>query len=66
MLFRIVRPILLVFMLFQIPLIKFTKWMQRSRGGLYLVWFGLILGPSLILSSYLFADQKVMLMFARK
>jgi sterol O-acyltransferase len=64
--FRIVRPIFLGFIMFQLPLIKFTKWMEKSRGGLYLTWFGLILGPSLILCCYLIIHEDVTLMFAKR
>jgi hypothetical protein len=62
--FRIIRPIFLGFILFQVPLIKFTRWMKKNREGIYLTWFGLIVGPSLILCSYLNVDETVTLMFS--
>lgn len=54
--FRTVRPVLLSFMLFQLPLIQITRSMKNNRSGLYLFWFGLILGPALIVISYFFLD----------
>jgi hypothetical protein len=54
--FRTVKPIFLGFILFQIPLIKVTRSMKNKRSGLYLTWFGLILGPPLILACYFFLD----------
>lgn len=62
--FRIIRPIFLMFILGQVPLIKFTKWMKQNREGIYLTWFGLIIGPSIIVCSYLKVDEKVTMMFA--
>lgn len=54
--FRIVRPFFLLFILFQVPLIKVTKWMKKNREGIYFTWFGLIVGPSIILCLYLNVD----------
>lgn len=63
--FRIVRPIFLGFIIFQVPLINLTKQFKASRGGLYLTWFGLILGPPLILCSYLYIHEDVTLKFSK-
>jgi len=64
--FRTVKPIFLGFILFQIPLIKITRSMKNKRSGLYLTWFGLIFGPSLIFTCYFILDENVTLMFAKK
>lgn len=39
--------------------------MKASRSGLYLFWYGIIVGPSLILCSYLRVDETVTLMFTK-
>ena len=64
--FRIIRLILVGFMLFQLPLIYCTKWMIGHRSGLYLFWLGLVTGPSLIVCSYLRAHSEVTQMFAKQ
>lgn len=51
--FRIIRPIFLAFIVFQVPLIYFTKFMRGKKSGSMLFWFGIISGPSIILASYL-------------
>lgn len=63
--FRIVRPIFLGFIVFQVPLIKLTRWMKRNRSGHYLFWFGILLGPSLIIAFYLRVDETVTRMFTK-
>lgn len=63
--FRIVRPIFCAFIVLQVPLIKATRWMKRSRSGQYLFWYGIMLGPSLIICFYLRVDDQVTRMFAR-
>jgi hypothetical protein len=49
----------------QVPLIKLTRWMKRSRSGQFLFWHGIMLGPSLIICFYLRVDEQVTEMFAR-
>jgi hypothetical protein len=49
----------------QVPLIKLTRWMKRSRSGQYLFWCGIMLGPSLIVCFYLRVDESVTRMFTR-
>jgi sterol O-acyltransferase len=63
MIFKIVMPIFLGFIVFQVPLIYLTKFMLGRKSGNYLFWFGLILGPSLIISSYLRVNEEVTKMF---
>jgi hypothetical protein len=53
MIFRIVRPIFLAFIIGQVPLIYLTKFMRGKRSGSLLFWFGIISGPSIIVASYL-------------
>jgi hypothetical protein len=53
MIFRIVRPIFLAFIIGQVPLIYLTKFMRGQRSGSLLFWFGIISGPSIIVASYL-------------
>lgn len=64
--FRTVKPIFLSFIVFQIPLIKITRSMKQKRSGLYLTWFGLMLGPPLILACYFMLDENVTVMFTKK
>lgn len=52
-------------MLGQIPLIYMTTWLKGTQYGNYLFWFGLTLGPSLILSCYLRVDHNVTELFSR-
>lgn len=59
------RPIFLGFIVMQVPLIKLTRWMKRSRSGQYLFWCGIMLGPSLIVCFYLRVDESVTRMFTR-
>ena len=63
--FRIIRPIFLGYILFQVPLIKMTKWMKNNRIGSYFFWLGIIVGPSLIMCSYLRVDDRVTNMFSQ-
>lgn len=51
--FRTVRPFFLGFIIFQVPLIYLTKFMKGKKSGTYLFWFGIIIGPSIIISCYL-------------
>jgi sterol O-acyltransferase len=50
--FRIVRPFFLSFIIGQVPLIYLTKFMQGKKSGAYLFWLGILIGPSIILSCY--------------
>lgn len=61
--FRIVYPVFLAFIVFQIPLIYMTRFMKNRKSGNYLFWFGIILGPTLIMSIYLKIDKSVTNMF---
>ena len=65
MMFRSLIPIITVFMLFQIPLIHLTRFMTGKKGGAYLFWVGLILGPSLIFSGYLRVYHETTSFFAK-
>lgn len=57
LIFRIVRPFFLAFIVGQVPLIYLTKFMQGKKSGSYVFWLGLIIGPSIIGSCYLqFSD----------
>lgn len=57
--FRIIRPIFLGFIVFQVPLIYMTKFMEGKKSGNYLFWFGIVAGPSIIATSYLRVSDDV-------
>ncbi|EAR83561.1 membrane bound O-acyltransferase, MBOAT protein (macronuclear) [Tetrahymena thermophila SB210] len=59
MVFRIVRPILFGFMLFQIPLFFMMKPFKGQALGNAIFWFGLFMGPTLIAVGYLRSDEYV-------
>lgn len=63
LIFRILYPIFLLFIVFQIPLIYMTRFMKGRKSGNYLFWVGIILGPTLIISIYLKIDKQVTQMF---
>ncbi len=63
--FRIIRPIFLGFIVGQVPLIYLTKFMAGKKSGSYLFWFGIILGPSLIIVCYLRINASVTDLFTR-
>lgn len=65
MIFRIVRPIFLGFIIGQVPLIYLTKFMRGKKSGSLLFWFGIIAGPSIIVSSYLRVHEDVAVHFTR-
>jgi hypothetical protein len=46
-------------MLGQIPLFWLTKRMKDTKMGNYFFWFGLTLGPPLIICLYLRVDDRV-------
>lgn len=52
-------------MLGQIPLFYATKWMRGKVYGSYLFWFGLTIGPSLIVCGYLKIDEDVTNLFTK-
>lgn len=56
MIFRTIRPIFLFFIIGQVPLIYITKFMEGKKSGNYLYWFGIIIGPSIIITLYLRSD----------
>ena len=62
---RTVRPYFLGFIFFQIPLIYMTKFMKGKKSGMYLFWFGIIIGPSIIASCYFKLSDEVWPLFAR-
>lgn len=66
MIFRIIRPIFLGFIILQIPLIYMTKSMEKTKQGAYLFWMGIIVGPSLIICTYLRSDDQVANFFTRQ
>lgn len=53
LIFRKVRPFLLGFMMFQMPLMLFEKKIQAMNLGSYIFWFGIVLGVPIIESLYL-------------
>jgi sterol O-acyltransferase len=53
LIFRMVRPFLLAFMMFQIPLVLIEKRIQSMELGGYIIWFGIVLGVPIITSLYL-------------
>jgi sterol O-acyltransferase len=63
LIFRILYPIFLLFIVFQIPLIYMTRFMKGRKSGNYLFWVGIIIGPTLIISIYLKIDKQVTQMF---
>lgn len=63
--FRIIRPIFLGFIIFQVPLIYFTKFMHGKKIGSYLFWLGLLIGPSIIIACYLKVSDDVQTLFLR-
>jgi sterol O-acyltransferase len=65
MIFRIVRPIFLAFIVGQVPLIYLTKFMRGKKSGSLLFWFGIISGPSIIVASYLRVHEDVVGYFTR-
>ena len=52
-------------MLGQIPLFYLTKWMRGTVYGNYFMWFGMTIGPSLIICGYLKIDENVTNLFTR-
>lgn len=66
MVFRIIRPIFLCFIVGQIPLIYITKIIQGKKAGSYVFWLGLIIGPSIIVSCYLRVSDTVTSLFLRQ
>lgn len=63
LIFRIFFPIFMLFIVFQVPLIYFTRFMKGRKSGNYFFWIGIILGPTLVASIYLKIDQGVTQMF---
>lgn len=61
--FRIIRPFFLGFIIGQVPLIYLTKFMKGKKSGTYLFWLGIIIGPSIIISSYLKVSDAVSKLF---
>eukprot|EP00828_Plagiopyla_frontata_P017872 TRINITY_DN2303_c0_g1_i6.p2 TRINITY_DN2303_c0_g1~~TRINITY_DN2303_c0_g1_i6.p2 ORF type:complete len:194 (-),score=15.46 TRINITY_DN2303_c0_g1_i6:88-669(-) len=53
------RGFLLLFMLFQIPLMYWTKDMAGKKSGNLLFWFGLVFGPPLICGLYLYTKEQI-------
>lgn len=49
---RIVRPYLLGLMMFQLPLMIICKPLSQSKAGLYMCWFGIAVGPPLLITLY--------------
>lgn len=64
--FRIVRPYFLCFIVGQIPLIYLTKFMKGKKSGMYLFWLGIIIGPSIIASCYFKLSDEVWPLFYRE
>jgi hypothetical protein len=65
MIFRIIRPIFLVFIVFQVPLIYMTKFMHGKKLGVFFFWLGLLIGPSIIVGCYLKVSDDVQSLFIR-
>lgn len=59
LIFRTFRPVLFIFMIYQIPLFYLTRFMKGKRYGNAFFWFGVILGEPLIVCLYLRLDQSV-------
>ncbi|CAG9312820.1 unnamed protein product [Blepharisma stoltei] len=49
---RNVKPYLLVLMIFQVPLIIFQRFINKTLFGMYFVWSGMIIGLPLLLTLY--------------
>lgn len=47
-----IKPVMLGFMMIQIPVIRYSRLFQKTVFGLYFYWFSIILGPPLILTIY--------------
>ncbi len=49
----------------QVPVIYLTRFMRGTRNGSYLFWFGIIIGPPLIISSIIRSDDDVAAFFTK-
>eukprot|EP00825_Cyclidium_porcatum_P007537 TRINITY_DN13776_c0_g1_i4.p1 TRINITY_DN13776_c0_g1~~TRINITY_DN13776_c0_g1_i4.p1 ORF type:complete len:156 (+),score=9.69 TRINITY_DN13776_c0_g1_i4:186-653(+) len=57
--FKTFRPIIFLFMIYQIPLFYVTRFMRNTKFGNLFFWFGIILGEPLMLTMYLRSDPSV-------
>ena len=57
---RVVRPYMLGLMMFQLPLMIICKPLSQSKAGLYMCWFGIAVGPPLIITLYAKASHSVL------